>query len=504
VGHARRTPTSSTTATTGTGPTCRHPKCLRSPTTALPTPPSWVKDIGGTTVVPADQLHQARHRPGRPQGRRSSRAASTCSAPPATIVTSPTATSRACPATTPPNWDGSQLLLPAERPRRLRHAHLRAEKRGRRRPPAVAGPRHHPSRAPASSPQAQYANDRFQDDLRPAGSERVRQDHLHRRRRRPPRARPERVLQLLDHVQSRAQPGRTSTAPTTAPRWPRNGAPACATPSPTAACPPPSATTAAARPVRSSISAPPRSPTSIPSPPPAPPRPPAPRPPPARATAAASPRCRASSTPATPEQRRLRTRTRGQPHPKALRVTANAARPRTYQSNVAGGLRRLLHRQGAGPTPDRRRHQRADRRADERIAAVNTAIPTTYPLTGCQRRRQRVEQPPEPSGPTSSSSARSSSPACRCFTANLFADYSFREGRLQGPEDRRRRQPPRPAGRSATAAATPIVNPAAPADRDRRSQPSAPLDPVYVRRLHHGHDRVRLQLQLASPRGFEP
>jgi hypothetical protein len=160
---------------------------------------------------------------------------------------------------------------------------------------------------------------------------------------------------------------------------------------------------------------------------------------------------------------------------RALRVTANAARPRTYQSNVAGGFagfytaKEPVLRQIAADTS-----VLID--AQTNIAAVNTAIPTSIRspdangVASAWNSLQNIR-----ANVVSSAQLVTRLPL---FTANLFADYSFREGRLKGLKigagaNHRGRQAVGYRGGDT------VVNPAAPATAI--DDPAVgPLDPVYV------------------------
>ncbi|MBI5690209.1 MAG: hypothetical protein HZC55_08915 [Verrucomicrobia bacterium] len=114
---------------------------------------------------------------------------------------------------------------------------------------------------------------------------------------------------------------------------------------------------------------------------------------------------------------------------RSLRVTANAARPRTYQTNVAAGFagyyaaKEPVLRQIAADTS-----VLIDARTN--IAAVNAAVPTTI-------------RSPDANGVASAWNSLQTIranvvPGAQLVTrlpllsGNLFADYSFREGRLKG------------------------------------------------------------------------
>jgi outer membrane receptor protein involved in Fe transport len=168
---------------------------------------------------------------------------------------------------------------------------------------------------------------------------------------------------------------------------------------------------------------------------------------------------------------------------RALRLTLNAARPRTYQTKVAAGFsgfyaeKESVLRQIAADTS-----VLID--ATTRIAAVNAAVPTT------------IRSPDA----NSVASAWNSLQTIRAnivegtqlvtrlplLTGNFFADYSFREGRLKGAKvgagaNYRGRQAISYRGGDT------IVNPAAPTTAI--DDPNAgPLDPVYI----HGHTTATL------------
>ena len=113
----------------------------------------------------------------------------------------------------------------------------------------------------------------------------------------------------------------------------------------------------------------------------------------------------------------------------ALRVTVNGARPRTFQTNVAAGFSGYYARNEAGL-----KQIAADTSvlidAKTNIAAVNTAVPTTI-------------RSPDANGVASAWNSLQTIRAnvvagsqlvtrLPLLTGNIFADYSFRAGRLKG------------------------------------------------------------------------
>jgi hypothetical protein len=161
---------------------------------------------------------------------------------------------------------------------------------------------------------------------------------------------------------------------------------------------------------------------------------------------------------------------------KALRLTVNGARPRTYQSNVAADFAGFYARNEAVL-----RQIAADTSvlidARTRIAATNTAVPTTI-------------RSPDANGVASAWNSLQTIRAnvvagsqlvtrLPLLTGNIFADYTFREGRLKGFKvgagaNYRGRQAISYRGGDT------IVDPASPTNAIDDPSVGA-LDPVYVR-----------------------
>ncbi len=161
---------------------------------------------------------------------------------------------------------------------------------------------------------------------------------------------------------------------------------------------------------------------------------------------------------------------------KALRLTVNGARPRTYQSNVAADFAGFYARNEAVL-----RQIAADTSVlidvRTRIAATNTAVPTTI-------------RSPDANGVASAWNSLQTIRAnvvagsqlvtrLPLLTGNIFADYTFREGRLKGFKvgagaNYRGRQAISYRGGDT------IVDPASPTNAIDDPSVGA-LDPVYVR-----------------------